>query len=325
MPETVTVRPFVEGRDEDAWLKVINATRAETGTQVPFTRELFKTLKAEPDFDPAGCFVAEVGGDVVGVVRSCTLGMVGDTGRVIGPEVLPAFRRQDVGTALIERAVERLREHKMADAWLTIRGTDPAAHSFAQASGFQKFYEGVWARRPLTDLPDAGTAAPGVRARERGTTDADAEVFADLINHTQSATPGFKPKRAEVFRTGNSLTEPDSRIAVLHHIAEVDGKPVGLLAAQVQPASGATDGLAGQINLLGVLEPFRRRGVAKALVLHALAEFKKRGVSEAVMSLNWPGWPLVSSATRPVEIAKLADRLGFKPDPVTVWYERKLG
>jgi ribosomal protein S18 acetylase RimI-like enzyme len=80
--------------------------RGESTSLAPRTRE---NVLYRLDRDPAGCFVAEEEGRVVGLIFSCTWGRVSWFGTFA---VLPAYQGQGIGKRLLAASLEYLRQDR---------------------------------------------------------------------------------------------------------------------------------------------------------------------------------------------------------------------
>lgn len=104
--------------------------------------------------NPAGCFVAESAGDVVGTVASVDYaGLVAWIGMVL---VHPDHRRKGIGTRLLETAIDGLQGCETIKLDAT-----PAGKKLYDSLGFVDEY-GL-TRMVVEELPEAPRRAPGVR------------------------------------------------------------------------------------------------------------------------------------------------------------------
>jgi ribosomal protein S18 acetylase RimI-like enzyme len=105
-------------------------------------------------------------------------------------------------------------------------------------------------------------------------------------------------------------TEYPSWDPALVTFAEIDGEVVGLVVGSVT----ANPGL-GWINDLGVLEPFRGRGIAKALLLRSFAQLAARGCTDVRLAVDSEN---TTGATR------LYERVGMGVQRRWDLYEKRL-
>ncbi len=68
----------------------------------------------------------------------------------------------------------------------------------------------------------------------------------------------------------------------LWFLAEAGDDVAGIALCRPRPAEAD----AGVIRVLGVRRPWRRKGVGRALLLHAFAEFRRRGMRAAVLGVD---------------------------------------
>jgi mycothiol synthase len=146
LPPGVTLRTFVPGHDEDAWLALNAAAFAHHPEQGSWTRRDLDERIAEPWFDPAGFFLAERGGRLVGFHWTKTEGGLGEV-YVVG--VAPDEQGSGLGRALTATGLRYLGETRGLDTVLLYVDADnPAALRVYEKLGFTVHEVDLMYRRP---------------------------------------------------------------------------------------------------------------------------------------------------------------------------------
>ncbi|WP_031479159.1 mycothiol synthase [Streptomyces bicolor] len=135
LPQGVTVRAFVPGQDDAAWLDVNAAAFAHHPEQGSLTQRDLDDRKAEPWFDPAGFFLAEREGELIGfhwtkVHAEEALGEV----YVLG--VRPGAQGGGLGKALTTIGLRHLAAQGLPTAMLYVDADNKAAVSVYERLGF---------------------------------------------------------------------------------------------------------------------------------------------------------------------------------------------
>ncbi|MGH2455970.1 MAG: GNAT family N-acetyltransferase [Candidatus Limnocylindria bacterium] len=196
--------------------------------------------------------------------------------------VHPEWREQGIGSALAgaleERATAKLPQAP-ARAEVTLVGwvkSGSPALGWARGLGF------AWARRflrmriDMTAAPPPASWPPGIAVRtfvpgrdERATHAALEEAFADHWGHVHT------PFEEWVTRTQRPDFDPG-----LWFLAVDGGRVVATATNSVIP-----DNL-GWISGLGVVPSHRRRGLARAILLHSFAEYRRRGMTGVALGVD---------------------------------------
>ncbi|MET7847586.1 mycothiol synthase [Streptomyces avermitilis] len=135
LPDGVTVRTFVPGRDDAAWLAVNAAAFAHHPEQGSLTQRDLDDRKAEPWFDPAGFFLAERDGELIGFhwTKVHAQERIGEV-YVLG--VRPGAQGGGLGKALTTIGLRHLEAQGLPTAMLYVDADNKAAVSVYERLGF---------------------------------------------------------------------------------------------------------------------------------------------------------------------------------------------
>lgn len=144
LADGVTVRTFEPGRDEDDWLDLNARAFAHHPEQGGWTRADLDLREREPWFDPAGFFLAERGGKLVGFHWTKIHGQAsGESahghepiGEVYVVGVDPAERGSGLGRALTVVGLRYLRAQGLFEAMLYVDEGNTAAIRLYESLGF---------------------------------------------------------------------------------------------------------------------------------------------------------------------------------------------
>ncbi|MFH8937128.1 mycothiol synthase [Streptomyces griseosporeus] len=142
LPEGVTVRTFVPGQDDAAWLAVNAAAFAHHPEQGSLTQRDLDDRKAEPWFDPAGFFLAEretdTGRDLVGF-HWTKVHAEEQLGEVYVLGVAPGTQGGGLGKALTTIGLRHLAAQGLPTAMLYVDADNKAAVSVYERMGFTTY------------------------------------------------------------------------------------------------------------------------------------------------------------------------------------------
>jgi ribosomal protein S18 acetylase RimI-like enzyme len=277
---SIAIRPYVRGQDDEIRVDLYNRAHAEDEDFVPSTVEETRRWDQSPQEPHRHRFIAASDGIPAGVAfASVDPHRTDGKGVMSGPHVPPELRRRGVGTALA-RAV-------LAD--LTQRGrTTAEAHERARANtngflaslGFRPIRRFSEMQRPLTDLPhgvgESAEAEIGVVEPTRETL----EVNVAIENEAYKEHFNYRPLKLAELEFWVRVCAEEGTVTHIS-FARVGGKPVGYLEYGYDPKEIAhLKKNRGVLWDIGVLKPWRNRGVAKALLLAAMRHLKNDGIDE---------------------------------------------
>jgi mycothiol synthase len=163
LPPDVSVRTFVVGRDEPAWIEVNSRAFAGHPDQGSWSLRELQLRESEPWFDPAGFFLAERDGRLVGFHWTKVHGgpradpAASDPGATHGHEAIgevyvvgvdPAAAGRRLGSALTLIGLHHLRRLGLAQAMLYVDESNTRAIRVYERLGFTRWDTDVTYRRP---------------------------------------------------------------------------------------------------------------------------------------------------------------------------------
>jgi mycothiol synthase len=311
----VTIRPFVAGADEALLADIYNRAHAPDPGFTPAIVEDFREAGSSPRTLHHAFLVAELGGVPAGYASVWVDASGRDgVGFIRGVHVVSEQQRRGVGTALVEAACADLAAHGQVAAHTN--GPDRAdINGFAESLGFRPVRRFSEMERLLTDLPhgvgESSDAAIDFAEITPETipvlVELENESFKEHFNRAPETVEGFK------FAVGNLARKG---IFWLERIATVDDKPVGFCCYGYDPREVAALGRnrAGLWDV-GVLKPYRNRGIAKALMIAAMRDLKERGMDEVELGVD---------ETNVTGAIRVYERLGFRVFKRTISWRRSL-
>ncbi|MEV0223399.1 mycothiol synthase [Streptomyces sp. NPDC050704] len=138
LPAGVTVRTFVPGEDDAAWLAANAAAFAHHPEQGSLTQRDLDDRKAQPWFDPAGFFLAFRGGELVGFHWTKVHAAEG-LGEVYVVGVRPGAQGGGLGKALTTIGLRHLAAQGAPTAMLYVDADNKAAVTVYERLGFTTY------------------------------------------------------------------------------------------------------------------------------------------------------------------------------------------
>jgi mycothiol synthase len=307
-------------RDAAAIAEVINASSAVDGIEQSLTAEEVRhDLGHTGNFDVGrDVLVAEIDGRIVGEAEMNIAVRDGIAVHQFSGWVHPEHRRRGIGRALLRwverRAVEAAGEwpgeepHELG-TWADSNAVGGTA--LLDAGGFRVTRYGFMMVRPLDDpipdatLPDGLEIRPVVEADHRGIWEADIEAFQDHHAAHQRTEEDFQ----------RWFTMPNLDTS-LWRVAWDGDEVAGSVWTLIWPEENEQLGLSrGWLEHISVRRPWRKRGVATALIADALRTFRNIGLAQGALGVD---------SENPTGALQLYESLGFRRHRTGISYRKTM-
>lgn len=285
MAGRVTIRHYVPGQDDAIWVSIYNRARAAAPDFVSFKVEELELVRKAPWFKPDGRFIAELDGVPIGTVNA----YLGDdakmrVGDVDGLNVVPEARRLGVGSALLERALENLRQRGATGVEGGAGDWNSAGLAFLRKHGFAPSHTYSRMERPVQPPFTGGNRE--VVIEKFGDSDEEIatyhrlseEAFAEYHNRERSTLEDW---------TYFVRHQRDDGTIIERYFALAAGRPVGYAILGIDPAENLQLGTGrAWVYDIGVLKEHRGRGIATRLLGHLIDRAAANRMDTVLLSVD---------------------------------------
>jgi ribosomal protein S18 acetylase RimI-like enzyme len=248
-----------------AWWKALR------GTDEDIPQRTYTNVLTCWEKGPAGSFVAEEDGNLVGFIFSRTWGSVGWFGTFA---VLPEFQGQRIGKTLVEASLDFLQQQPGRTIGLETMPESPNNLGFYPRLGFEFRFPTLLLSRPLeTDLPTSHLPRWSVAHREN-----QERWLEDLRLASDALHPGLDYSKEILvtarYQQGDTLVLTDG------------GEAIGMSTLRFAPGREGAEPDYGVVTVLFLQSAHRKTELFRTLLEGSEALAAAEGKKELVLSVN---------------------------------------
>ena len=298
------------------------AALADQDDEIPSAENLRIEIENKPGFVIArDMLIAEVDGQIVGEANgTATIRGEGYPVHMLWGRVHPDWRRRGIGRALFRWNERRARDRAAAEPELggpraVIGGFasefEPGSIALFESEGYRNFryaftmiHRHVQAAETI-EMPEGIELRPVTPDQHRTIFEADDEAFADHFEH--------RPATEEDFVA--TFSQPDLDTSLWKIGWDGDQVAGGIMTTIWKEENEALGVKRAWLESVFTRRPWRRRGLARALIGATLVELRERGIEEAMLGVD---------AENPTGALALYEGLGFEVKVRAMRYRKPL-
>jgi ribosomal protein S18 acetylase RimI-like enzyme len=304
---------FRHYRDASDWVGLAALAKdvalVDQDDEIPTPENMRISTESLPGFDTGrDLLIGEVDDRIMAMADSGASIRDGYAVHYLHGKVHPDWRRRGIGRAMLHWNIERARRVAGADPTLAGPGaqlgvwaseTEHGSLALLESEGFQVVRYGfTMIHRRLDEvvdvpMPDGLELRPVTPDQQRAIFDADDEAFRDHFEH--------RPQTDEDFEALHAQPDIDTS---LWRVAWAGEEVAGSVQAWIWKEENEVLGVQRTwLEKISVRRPWRRMGLAKAMIASALIGARERGVTEAMLGVD---------AANPNGAVALYESLGFE-------------
>ncbi|HIE14908.1 TPA: GNAT family N-acetyltransferase [Candidatus Bathyarchaeota archaeon] len=310
------IRKFIQERDEEDWVRVWNAAFKEYDDMRQITVEEFRIFEKAPEFDPEGRYIAEFNKEPVGIIHAYVDKLRKEKkGFIRSFGVIPEFRGKGIEEKLVEIALKELKRRGMetVQAWAADSRKDRI--SLWESLGFRLIRKFSLMIRDLDAIPS------GIGENEKvilKNLDKDSEEDLKMLNwlDNECFKDHFNYRPGTLAQTIYFLQKNPFFKIQEWFFSLYEGKHVGYIGVGIDEKYNAERTVkCGWVLDIGVLKPYRRKGIGTRLMLQGLQTLKDKGMTTVMLGVD------DFNVTKAMELYK---KVGFKVKKKDLTYEKDL-